>query len=140
MPPGCCALYVGPNTAALLLIAAEITRAAAQRGGLAHLSAPPRSGRSSGKSTAQPLNPSRDPHHQPCPERIVARLQVLDPGQPPTPSAAPAEGKSKAEIVCLKHYVARDRYHYLRPPPANARSFRDGTGPLFSYRIRVRLL
>ena len=34
----------------------------------------------------------------------------------PTPSAAQAEGKSKAEIIrCLKRYVAREVYPHLRP-------------------------
>ena len=114
--PGLLALYgIGPHTAALLLIAAGITRngCTARRPGRTCAALPPsRHPRARPSAAARPW---RRPPGQPCP--VADR--VHPPGIPPATRAyaerRTAEGKSKKEIIsCLKRYVAREVYPHLR--------------------------
>ena len=117
--PGLLALYgVGPDTAALLLIAAGDhpgrLRCEAAR---AHLRAAAPIPASSGKTVRHRLNPGGDRQASHALWRIVfTRLG----SHPPTRAYVERrthEGKSKAEIMrCLMRYVAREVYPHLRPP------------------------
>src|SRR4029453_14287980 len=115
--PGLLALYgIGPNTAALLLIAAgdhpeRLPREAAW----AHLCPAAPTPASSGKTIRHRLNPGGDRQASHALWRIVFTRM----GSPPAPRAyverRTAEGKSKKEIIrCLKRYVAREVYPHLR--------------------------
>src|SRR5262249_2287375 len=120
---------VGPDTAAVLLIAAgDHPGRLRSEAAWAHLCAAAPIPASSGKVTRHRLNPGGDrqanhalwrhglprmgPH--PPPRAYAPR--------PPPPTRASAarrakEGLSKKEIIrCLKRYVAREVYPHLRPP------------------------
>jgi transposase len=115
--PGLLTLYgVGPDTAALLLIAAgdhpERLRSEAT---WAHLCAAAPIPASSGKVTRHRLNPGGDRQASHALWRIVITRMS---SHPPTRAYAERrsnEGLSKKEIIrCLKRYVAREVYPHLR--------------------------
>jgi transposase len=116
---GLLALYgVGPNTAALLLIAAgDHPGRLRSEAAWAHLCAAAPIPASSGKTVRHRLNPGGDRQANHALWRIVFTRMG---SHPPTRTYAErrtAEGKSKAEIIrCLKRYVAREVYPHLRPP------------------------
>jgi transposase len=115
--PGLLALYgVGPDTAALLLIAAgDHPGRLRSEAAWAHLCAVAPIPASSGKVTRRRLNPggNREASH------ALWRI-VITPMSSPAPTRAyverrTAEGLSKKEIIrCLKRYVAREAYRHLR--------------------------
>jgi transposase len=117
--PGLLALYgIGPNTGALLLIAAgDHPGRLRSEAAWAHLCGAAPIPASSGKVARHRLNPGGDRQANHALWRIVfTRLG----SHPPTRAYVErrtAEGKSKAEIIrCLKRYVAREVYPHLRPP------------------------
>ena len=82
------------------------------------------------------LNPGGDRQANHALWRIVFTRLGSDPATRAYAERRTAEGKSKAEIIrCLKRYVAREVYRYLRPAAANARSSRGRPGPLFGCRV-----
>ncbi len=115
--PGLLALYgIGPHTAALLLIAAGDhpgrLRSEAAR---AHLCAAPHP-RIAGEVTRHRLNSGGDRQASHALWRIAFTCMGSDPATRAYAGRRTAEGKSKAEIIrCLKRYVAREVYPYLRP-------------------------
>jgi transposase len=117
--PGLLSLYgVGPDTAAMLLVAAgDHPERLHSEAAWAHLCATAPLSASSGKVTRYRLNPGRDRQANHALYRIViTRLSTC----PPTRAYADRrdkEGLSKKEIIrCLKRYVARQVYPHLRPP------------------------
>jgi transposase len=117
--PGLLALYgVGPDTAAMLLVAAgDHPERLRSEAAWAHLCATAPLSASSGKVTRYRLNPGGDRQANHALYRIViTRLS----SHPPTRAYAGRRGKeglSKKEIIrCLKRYVAREVYPHLRPP------------------------
>src|SRR5215472_9872458 len=117
--PGLLALYgVGPDTAAMLLVAAgDHPERLRSEAAWAHLCATAPLSASSGKVTRYRLNPGGDRQANHALYRIVVtRLSW----HPPTRAYAgrrTKEGLSKKEIIrCLKRYVAREVYPHLRPP------------------------
>src|SRR5215470_12104426 len=117
--PGLLALYgVGPDTAAILLVAAgDHPERLRSEAAWAHLCATAPLSASSGKVTRYRLNPGGDRQANHALYRIViTRLS----SHPPTRAYADRRGKeglSKKEIIrCLKRYVAREVYPHLRPP------------------------
>ena len=116
--PGLLALYgVGPNTAALLLIAAgDHPGRLRSEAAWAHLCGAAPIPASSGKVTRHRLNPGGDRQANHALWRIVFTRLGSDPATRAYAERRTAEGKSKAEIIrCLKRYVAREVYRYLRP-------------------------
>ena len=116
--PGLLALYgVGPDTAALLLIAAgDHPGRLRSEAAWAHLCAAAPIPASSGKSPATGSTPAATARPtMPCGGSCSPGWARTRPPAP-TSNAAPEEGKSKAEIIrCLKRYVAREVYPHLRP-------------------------
>jgi transposase len=116
--PGLLALYrIGPNTAALLLIAAgDHPGRLRSEAAWAHLCAAAPIPASSGKVTRHRLNPGDDRQANHALYRIVITRMS---SHPPTRAYADRrskEGLSKKEIIrCLKRYVAREVYPHLRP-------------------------
>ena len=117
--PGLLGLYgVGPDTAAILLVAAgDHPERLRSEAAWAHLCATAPLSASSGKVTRYRLNPGGDRQANHALYRIViTRLS----SHPPTRAYAgrrAKEGLSKKEIIrCLKRYVAREVYPHLRPP------------------------
>ena len=115
--PGLLALHgVGPDTAALLLVAAgDHPERLRSEAAWAHLCAVAPLQASSGKVTRYRLNPGGDRQANHALWRIVlTRLSA----RPPTliyVERRTKEGKSKKEIIrCLKRYVAREVYRHLR--------------------------
>jgi transposase len=117
--PGLLALYgIGPDTAALLLIAAgDHPERLRSEAAWAHLCAAAPIPASSGKVTRHRLNPGGDREANHALWRIVITRMS---SHPPTRAYAErrsSEGLSKKEIIrCLKRYVAREVYPHLRPP------------------------
>src|SRR5499427_3560991 len=117
--PGLLALYgVGHDTAAKLLIAAgDHPERLRSEAAWAHLCATAPIPASSGKVTRYRPQPGgdRQANHALYPI-VITRLS----SHPPTRAYAgrrTKEGRSKKEIIrCLKRYVAREVYPYLRPP------------------------
>jgi transposase len=117
--PGLLSLYgVGPDTAALLLIAAgDHPERLRSEAAWAHLCAAAPIPASSGKTVRHRLNPGgdRQASHALWPI-VITRMS----SHPPTRTYAERRGKeglSKTEIIrCLKRYVAREIYPHLRPP------------------------
>ncbi|WP_300606389.1 transposase [Trebonia sp.] len=116
--PGLLALYgIGPNTAALLLIAAgDHPGRLRSEAAWAHLCA----------AAPIPASPGEVTRHRHCPGgdrqanhalwRIVFTRMRSDPATRAYVERRTKEGKSKAEIIrCLKRYVARQVYPHLRP-------------------------
>ena len=117
--PALLALYgIGPDTAALLLIAAgDHPERLRSEAAWAHLCAAAPIPASSGKVTRHRLNPGGDREANHALWRIVITRMS---SHPPTRAYADRrskEGLSKKEIIrCLKRYVAREVYPCLRPP------------------------
>ena len=127
--PGLLTLYgIGPNTAALLLIAAGTIPAAAQRGCLAHLCALLYPCVASG-TTRHRLNPAATA--RPTMRCGGSCSPTARRGHPRLRRTRTKEGKSKAEIIrCLKRYVTRQL-----PPPAPGRRLPTYSGrpdPIFA--------
>ena len=117
--PGLLALYgIGPNTAALLLIAAgDHPERLRSEAAWAHLCAAAPIPASSGKTIRHRLNPGGDRQANHALWRIVFTRLGSHPATRAYAERRTAEGKSKAEIIrCLKRYVAREVYPHLRPP------------------------
>jgi transposase len=117
--PGLLALYgIGPNTAALLLIAAgDHPGRLRSEAAWAHLCAAAPIPASSGKTIRHRLNPGGDRQANHALWRIVFTRLGSHPATRAYAERRTAEGKSKAEIIrCLKRYVAREVYPHLRPP------------------------
>jgi transposase len=116
--PGLLALFgVGPNTAALLLIAAgDHPERLRSEAAWAHLCAAAPIPASSGKVTRHRLNPGGDRQANHALWRIVFTRMGSDAATRAYVKRRTEEGKSKAEIIrCLKRYVAREVYPHLRP-------------------------
>jgi transposase len=116
--PGLLALFgVGPNTAALLLIAAgDHPGRLRSEAAWAHLCAAAIIPASSGKVTRYRLNPGGDRQANHALWRIVLTRMGSHAATRAYVERRTAEGKSKAEIIrCLKRYVAREVYPHLRP-------------------------
>ena len=115
--PGLLALYgIGPNTAALLLIAAgDHPERLRSEAAWAHLCAAAPIPASSGKTIRHRLNPGGDRQANHALWRIVFTRMGSDPATRAYVERRTTEGKSKAEIIrCLKRYVAREVYPHLR--------------------------
>jgi transposase len=116
--PGLLAVYgVGPDTAAMLLVAAGDQPARLRsEAAWAHLCAVAPIPASSGKVTRHRLNPGGDRNANHALWRIVITRMS---SHPPTRAYVERRGKeglSKKEIIrCLKRYVAREVYPHLRP-------------------------
>ena len=116
--PGLLALHgVGPDTAALLLIAAgDHPDRLRSEAAWAHLCGAAPIPASSGKVTRWRLNRggNRDANHALW--RIVITRMSSHPATRAYVARRSKEGLSKKEIIrCLKRYVAREVYPYLRP-------------------------
>jgi len=118
--PGLLSLYgVGPDTAALLLIAAgDHPERLRSESSWAHLCGAAPIPASSGKVSRYRLNRGGDRQANHALWRIVITRLSSRPGHPATRAYAERrskEGLSKKEIIrCLKRYVAREVYHQLR--------------------------
>ena len=115
--PGLLALYgIGPDTAALLLIAAgDHPERLRSEAAWAHLCAAAPIPASSGKTVRHRLNPGGDRQANHALWRIVFTRMGSDPATRAYAERRTAEGKSKKEIIrCLKRYVAREVYPHLR--------------------------
>ena len=116
--PGLLALHgVGPDTAALLLIAAgDHPHRLRSEAAWAHLCAAAPIPASSGKRTRHRLNPggNREANHALW-RIVITRMSSHAPTRAYVERRT-AEGLSKKEIIrCLKRYVAREVYRHLRP-------------------------
>jgi transposase len=117
--PGLLALHgVGPDTAALLLIAAGDHPARLRsEAAWAHLCATAPIPASSGKTVRHRLNPGGDRQANHALWRIVITRMSSHPPTRAYVDRRSKEGLSKTEIIrCLKRYVAREVYPHLRPP------------------------
>ena len=117
--PGLLALYgIGPDTAALLLIAAgDHPERLRSEAAWAHLCAAAPIPASSGKVTRHRLNPGGDREANHALWRIVITRMSSHPPTRAYVERRSKEGLSKKEIIrCLKRYVAREVYPCLRPP------------------------
>jgi len=115
--PGLLALFgIGPNTAALLLIAAgDHPERLRSEAAWAHLCAAAPIPASSGKITRHRLNPGGDRQASHALWRIAFTRMGSDAATRAYVERRTKEGKSKAEIIrCLKRYVAREVYPHLR--------------------------
>jgi len=111
--PGLLALYgAGPDTAALLLIAAADHPARLRsEAAWAHLCAAAPIPASSGKTVRHRLNPGGDRQANHALWRIVITRMSSPPPNPRLRRTAHRQGLSKTEIIrCLKRYVAREIY------------------------------
>jgi transposase len=115
--PGLLALHgVGPDTAALLLVAAgDHPERLRSEAAWAHLCAVAPLPASSGKVTRYRLNPGGDRQANHALWRIVLTRMSAHPPTLIYVERRTKEGKSKKEIIrCLKRYVAREVYRHLR--------------------------
>ncbi|HEY4751792.1 MAG TPA: transposase, partial [Candidatus Limnocylindrales bacterium] len=115
--PGLLALYgVGPDTAALLLVAAgDHPERLRSEAAWAHLCAAAPIPASSGKVTRHRLNPGGDRQANHALWRIVLTRMSAHPPTRIYVERRTKEGLSKKEIIrCLKRYVAREVYRHLR--------------------------
>lgn len=115
--PGLVELYgVGTHTAALLLIAAgDNPERLRSEAAWAHLCGVAPIPASSGKTTRHRLNRGGDRQANHALWRIVFTRMSADPETRAYVERRMKEGKSKKEIMrCLKRYVAREVYPYLR--------------------------
>jgi transposase len=116
--PGLLTVYgVGPDTAALLLVAAgDHPERLRSEAAWAHLCASAPIPASSGKVTRHRLNPGGDRSANHALWRIVITRMSSDPRTRDYVERRTKEGLSKMEIIrCLKRYVAREVYRHLRP-------------------------
>ena len=117
--PSLLKLYgVGPDTAAVLLIAAgDHPGRLRSEAAWAHLCAAAPIPASSGKVTRHRLNPGGDRQANHALWRIVLTRMGSHPPTRAYVARRAKEGLSKKEIIrCLKRYVAREVYPHLRPP------------------------
>jgi transposase len=107
---------IGPDTAALLLIAAgDHPRRLRSEAAWAHLCATAPIPASSGKVTRHRLNPGGDRQANHALWRIVITRMSSHPPTRLYVERRTKEGLSKTEIIrCLKRYVAREIYPHLR--------------------------
>ena len=115
--PGLLALHgVGPDTAALLLVAAgDHPERLRSEAAWAHLCAVVPIPASSGKVTRHRLNPGGDRQANHALWRIVLTRMSTHPPTLIYVERRTKEGLSKKEIIrCLKRYVAREVYRHLR--------------------------
>jgi transposase len=115
--PGLLALHgVGPDTAALLLVAAgDHPERLRSEAAWAHLCAVAPLPASSGKVTRYRLNPGGDRQANHALWRIVLTRMSAHPATLIYVERRTREGLSKKEIIrCLKRYVAREVYRHLR--------------------------
>jgi transposase len=115
--PGLLALYgIGPDTAALLLIAAgDHPERLRSEPAWAHLCATAPIPASSGKVTRHRLNPGGDRSANHALWRIVITRMSSHPPTRAYVERRSTQGLSKKEIIrCLKRYVAREIYPHLR--------------------------
>ena len=115
--PGLLALYgIGPNTAALLLIAAgDHPERLRSEAAWAHLCGAAPIPASSGKTVRHRLNPGGDRQANHALWRIVFTRMGSHPATRAYVERRTKEGLSKKEIIrCLKRYVAREVYPHLR--------------------------
>ena len=115
--PGLLALHgVGPDTAALLLIAAgDHPERLRSEAAWAHLCGAAPIPASSGKVTRHRLNPGGNREANHALWRIVFTRMSNHPATRAYVERRTAEGLSKTEIIrCLKRYVAREVYRHLR--------------------------
>src|SRR5205807_4211816 len=115
--PGLLALHgVGPDTAALLLVAAgDHPERLRSEAAWAHLCAVAPLQASSGKVTRYRLNPGGDRQANHALWRIVLTRMSAHPPTLIYVERRTREGLSKKEIIrCLKRYVAREVYRHLR--------------------------
>jgi transposase len=115
--PSLLAIYgIGPDTAALLLIAAgDHPERLRSEAAWAHLCAVAPIPASSGKVTRQRLNPGGNREANHALWRIVITRMGSHPATRAYVQRRTAEGLSKKEIIrCLKRYVAREVYRHLR--------------------------
>ena len=115
--PGLLALYgIGPDTAALLLIAAgDHPERLRSEAAWAHLCAAAPIPASSGKTVRHRLNPGGDRQANHALWRIVITWMSSHPPTRAYVERRSKEGLSKKEIIrCLKRYVAREVYSRLR--------------------------
>jgi transposase len=115
--PSLLALHgVGPDTAALLLIAAgDHPERLRSEAAWAHLCAAAPIPASSGKVTRHRLNPGGNREANHALWRIVITRMSNHPATRAYTERRTAEGLSKTEIIrCLKRYVAREVYRHLR--------------------------
>jgi transposase len=115
--PGLLALHgVGPDTAALLLIAAgDHPQRLRSEAAWAHLCAVAPIPASSGKITRRRLNPGGNRQANHALWRIVITRMSSHPATRAYVDRRTEEGRSKKEIIrCLKRYVARQVYPHLR--------------------------
>jgi transposase len=116
--PGLLAVFgVGPDTAALLLIAAgDHPERLRSEAAWAHLCAVAPIPASSGEVTRRRLNPGGNREANHALWRIVITRMSNHPATRVYVERRTAEGLSKKEIIrCLKRYVARKVYRHLRP-------------------------
>ena len=117
--PGLLRLHgIGPDTAALLLIAAgDHPGRLRSEAAWAHLCGVAPIPASSGKSVRHRLNPGGDRQANHALWRIVITRMSSHPATRAYVQRRSTEGLSKVEIIrCLKRYVARQVYPYLRAP------------------------
>ncbi|HEV8280060.1 MAG TPA: IS110 family transposase [Streptosporangiaceae bacterium] len=117
--PGLLGLYgVGPDTAALLLVAAgDHPERLRSEAAWAHLCATAPIPASSGRVTRHRLNPGGDRQANHALWRIVITRMSSHPPTRAYVDRRSKEGLAKKEIIrCLKRYVAREVYPCLRPP------------------------
>jgi len=115
--PGLLALHgIGPDTAALLLVAAgDHPERLRSEAAWAHLCAVAPLQASSGKVTRYRLNPGGDRQANHALWRIVLTRMSAHPPTLLYVGRRTKEGQSKKEIIrCLKRYVAREVYRHLR--------------------------
>jgi transposase len=116
--PGLLALHgVGPDTAAMLLIAAgDHPRRLRSEAAWAHLCGAAPIPASSGKVRRNRLNPGGNREANHALWRIVITRMSSHPATRAYVTRRTEEGLSKKEIIrCLKRYVAREVYRCLRP-------------------------
>jgi transposase len=116
--PGLLAVYgVGPDTAAMLLVAAgDQPGRLRSEAAWAHLCAVAPIPASSGKVSRHRLNPGGDRQANHALWRIVITRMSSHPATRAYVDRRSQEGLSKKEIIrCLKRYVAREVYPHLRP-------------------------
>ena len=111
---------VGPDSAALLLIAAgDNPERLRNEAAWAHLRVSAPIPASSGKTVRRRLNPGGDRQANHALWRIVLSRMSFEPRTRAYVERRLAEGKTKKEIMrCLKRYVAREVYPLLRVPAA----------------------
>ncbi len=117
--PGLLALHgIGPDTAALLLITAgDHPERLRSEAAWAHLCGAAPIPASSGKVARHRLNPGGDRQANHALWRIAITRMSSHPPTRAYVARRTEDGLSKPEIIrCLKRYVAREVYHYLRPP------------------------